>query len=162
MLYIYIYLYIFRTGDLEGNHSRHRNKAEGQQSMTDGGDSLEISSSSPPKQHHRIFQTWRIIFGVSCVIAVSLDPLFFYVPLINEENKCIELDKKLRTISLILRSVTDIIGIINIILQVINGYTDKNSGEDTDPKKTPWRWLYFLIDILVLLPFPQVRRDFFS
>ncbi|KAK7845263.1 cyclic nucleotide-gated ion channel 1 [Quercus suber] len=124
--------------------------------MIEGGDSLERSSSSPLEQHHRIFQTWRIIFGVSCVIAVSLDPLFFYVPVINEENKCIELDKKLRTISLILRSVTDIIGIINIILQVLNRYTDKNSGEDSDPKKIPRWWLYFLIDILVLLPFPQV------
>ncbi|KAK7828327.1 cyclic nucleotide-gated ion channel 1, partial [Quercus suber] len=93
----------------------------------------------------------------SCVIAVALDPLFFYVPVINEDNKCIGLDKKLRTISLILRSVTDIIGIINIILKVLNGYTDKTSGEDIDPKKIPWRWwLYFLIDILVLLPFPQV------
>lgn len=108
------------------------------------------------------FQLWRIIFGVSCVIAVAMDPLFFYVPVINEKNKCIELDKKLRTISLVLRSVTDIIGIINIILQVLNGYTDKNSGEDIDPKKIPRRWLYFLIDILVILPFPQVRRDFFS
>ncbi|KAF3946504.1 hypothetical protein CMV_027237 [Castanea mollissima] len=103
------------------------------------------------------FQSWRIIFGVSCVIAVALDPLFFYVPVINEDNKCIGLDKKLRTISLILRSVTDIIGIINIILQVLSGYTGKTSGEDIGPKKIPWRRrLYFLIDILVLLPFPQV------
>ncbi|XP_065620482.1 cyclic nucleotide-gated ion channel 1 [Quercus suber] len=138
----------FRIKDIEGSYSRHGVEAGGHQSMIDGGDSLE--------RHHRIFQTWRIIFGVSCVIAVSLDPLFFYVPLINEKNKCIELDKKLRTISLILRSVTDIIGIINIILQVNNGYTDKTSGEDIDPKKIPRPWLYFLIDILVLLPFPQV------
>ncbi|KAK9994725.1 hypothetical protein SO802_024428 [Lithocarpus litseifolius] len=125
--------------------------------MIDGGDSLERSSSSPLEQHYRIFQTWRIIFGVSCVIAVSLDPLFFYVPVIDEENKCIELDKKLRTISLILRSVTDIIGIINIILQVLNGYTEKTSGED---KKIPRLWPYFLIDILGLLPFPQVLGAF--
>ncbi|XP_050285493.1 cyclic nucleotide-gated ion channel 1-like isoform X3 [Quercus robur] len=102
------------------------------------------------------FQPWRIIFGVSCVLAVAMDPLFFYVPVINEGNKCIELDKKLKTISLVLRSVTDIIGIINIILQVLNGCTDKNSGEDIDPKKIPRWWLYFLIDILVILPFPQV------
>ncbi|XP_065628845.1 cyclic nucleotide-gated ion channel 1 [Quercus suber] len=111
--------------------TRNGVEAGDQQSVIDGRDSLERS--------------------------ISLDPLFFYVPVINEENKCIELDKKLRTISLILRSVTDIIGIINIILQVLNGYTDKTSGEDFDPNKTPrWWQLYFLIDILVLLPFPQV------
>nr|POE89415.1 cyclic nucleotide-gated ion channel 1 [Quercus suber] len=152
-----------RIHDIEGNYPRNGVEAGDQQSVIDGRDSLERSSSSllDHEQHHRILQTWRIIFGVSCVIAVSLDPLFFYVPVINEENKCIELDKKLRTISLILRSVTDIIGIINIILQVLNGYTDKTSGEDFDPNKTPrWWQLYFLIDILVLLPFPQVLGAF--
>ena len=60
-------------------------------------------------------QLWRIIFGVSCVIAVVLDPLFFYVPVINEDKKCIGMDKKLGAISLILRSVTDIIGIIILL-----------------------------------------------
>ncbi|KAK7853828.1 cyclic nucleotide-gated ion channel 1 [Quercus suber] len=126
--------------------TRNGVEAGDQQSVIDGRDSLERSSSS-----------LLIMSSITGSFKLSLDPLFFYVPVINEENKCIELDKKLRTISLILRSVTDIIGIINIILQVLNGYTDKTSGEDFDPNKTPrWWQLYFLIDILVLLPFPQV------
>ena len=108
-------------------------------------------------------QSWRIIFGVSCVIAVVLDPLFFYVPVINEDKKCIGMDKKLRTISLILSSVTIFIGIINIILQFHNGYKDENSGEEVkDFRKIAKRylWPYFVIDILVILPLPQVRRRF--
>ena len=110
-------------------------------------------------------QSWRIIFGVSCVIAVALDPLFFYVPVINEDKKCIGIDKKLRAISLILRSVTDIIGIINIILQFHDEYTyiDKASGnviKDFRKIAKTYLWPYFVIDILVILPFPQVRESF--
>ena len=110
--------------------------------------------------HPRWFlQSWRIIFGVSCVIAVALDPLFFYVPVINEDKKCIGMDKKLGAISLILRSVTDIIGIINIIMQFRNGYNENSREEVKGFRKIASRylWPYFVIDILVILPFPQVR-----
>ncbi|XP_050254860.1 cyclic nucleotide-gated ion channel 1-like [Quercus robur] len=132
-----------------------RNEAE------DGGP-LVLGSSSSMKIRDRWFlQSWRIIFGVSCVIAVALDPLFFYVPVINEDKKCIGIDKKLRAISLILRSVTDIIGIINIILQFHDEYThvDETSGKvvkDFRKKAKTYLWPYFVIDILVILPFPQV------
>ncbi|KAL6131225.1 hypothetical protein ACLB2K_069601 [Fragaria x ananassa] len=44
---------------------------------------------------------WDIVLVISCVIAVSLDPLFFYIPTINEEEKCLEMDTKLRTASTI-------------------------------------------------------------
>ena len=138
-----------------------RNEAE------DGGPLVLGSSSSmkirePPKW---FFRSWRIIFGVSCVIAVALDPLFFYVPVINEDKKCIGMDKKLGAISLILRSVTDIIGIINIILQFHDEYTyiDKASGnviKDFRKIAKTYLWPYFVIDILVILPFPQVRESF--
>ena len=136
--------------------------------MRNGGESSHLFRRSWSSMIIRdlpplFLQSWRIIFGVSCVIAVALDPLFFYVPVINEDKKCIGLDKKLRAISLILRSVTDIIGIINIILQFRNGYKDENSGEEVkDFRKIARRylWPYFVIDILVILPFPQVRRSF--
>lgn len=136
--------------------------------MTNGGESSNLlrrlwSSMIIPDIPHWFLQSWRIIFGVSCVIAVALDPLFFYVPVINEDKKCIGMDKKLKNISLILRSVTDFIGIINIFLQFRNGYKDENSGEVV---KDSWKiarrylWPYFVIDVLVILPFPQVRRSF--
>ncbi|KAM4068791.1 hypothetical protein ACB094_12G039400 [Castanea mollissima] len=119
------------------------------------------STERNPDPHRRFSQTWSIIFRLSCVIAVSLDPLFFYVPVINEENKCIELDKKLRTLAPILRTFTDVICIINIALQFYNGYIDETSGKATlitDPRKIARRylWPYLVIDILVLLPIPQV------
>ncbi|KAK7845222.1 cyclic nucleotide-gated ion channel 1 [Quercus suber] len=119
------------------------------------------STERNPDPHRRFSHAWSIIFRLSCVIAVSLDPLFFYVPVINEENKCIELDKKLRTLAPILRTFTDIICLLNIALQFYNGYIDENSKNAT-LIKDPWKiarrylWPYLVIDILVLLPIPQV------
>ena len=152
------FFFFFRINEdiEEGQNGRH---------VRNGGDSMLRSSSSMKifEPDHWFSQSWRIIFGVSCVIAIAMDPLFFYVPVIDEDKKCIGLDKKLRTTAIILRSVTDIIGVINIILQFHSGYKDEKSGEKIKiPGKIARRylWPYFLIDILVILPFPQVRESF--
>ncbi|KAK7845225.1 cyclic nucleotide-gated ion channel 1, partial [Quercus suber] len=76
---------------------------------------------------------WNKIFVVSCVIAVSLDPLFFYIPVTNEDNKCIRLDKKLRAAAIVLRSMTDIIHIVHMILQFRTGFIDKASRKFGKP-----------------------------
>ena len=104
---------------------------------------------------------------MSCVIAVSLDPLFFYIPVTNEDNKCVRLDKKLRATAIVLRSMTDIIHIVHMILQFRTGFIDKKllkSGKPVfvkDARKIARRyfWPYFVIDILVILPIPQVHKE---
>ncbi|TQE04648.1 hypothetical protein C1H46_009731 [Malus baccata] len=58
---------------------------------------------------------WSMIFVMSCVIAVSLDPLFLYILIIDEDNKCLQMDKKLSTIVLLLRSLTDIFFTVDFI-----------------------------------------------
>ncbi|KAM1254163.1 hypothetical protein ACFX2J_041948 [Malus domestica] len=58
---------------------------------------------------------WSMIFVMSCVIAVSLDPLFLYILIIDEDNKCLQMDKKLSTIVLLLRSLTDIFFAVDFI-----------------------------------------------
>ena len=110
---------------------------------------------------------WNKIFVVSCVIAVSLDPLFFYIPVTNEDNKCVRLDKKLRATAIVLRSMTDIIHIVHMILQFRTGFIDKASRKFGKPvfvkdaRKIARRyfWPYFVIDILVILPIPQVHKE---
>jgi hypothetical protein len=114
--------FLFRNLDIEGQYEKNnRVDAEEKYSKNDGGDLVGISTSTGKnnvdQDHYCFSQLWRIILGVSCVIAVSLDPSFFYIPVIDEDKKCIGSDKKLRSISLILRAVSDIIGVINIILQ---------------------------------------------
>ncbi|GLT53352.1 hypothetical protein SLA2020_266300 [Shorea laevis] len=108
-------------------------------------------------------QKWNKIFVLSCVIAVSLDPLFFYVPVINDEKKCIELDKKMEITAIILRSFTDIFYILHIVFQFRTGFIAPSSRvfgrgvlvEDAWAIAKRYLSSYFLIDILAVLPLPQ-------
>ncbi|KAM1049689.1 hypothetical protein FF2_031234 [Malus domestica] len=118
---------------------------------------------------------WKRIFIISCVFALFLDPLFLYIPIINEDVKCLELDKKLKNTALVLRSFTDLFYIANVIIQIYfepkarpfrvmgKSYCSTivlTKGailvEDAlDLAKWIWR-SHILIDILALLPIPQV------
>ncbi|CAL9008880.1 unnamed protein product [Prunus brigantina] len=109
---------------------------------------------------------WNQIFVISCVIAVSLDPLFFYIPFIDEDNKCLGMDKKLRVVALVLRSLLDITFIVHIICQIRQAFktansklqTTRNSGWESKAKAVALNlsWRSVVTDVLALLPIPQV------
>ncbi|XP_042503747.1 cyclic nucleotide-gated ion channel 1-like [Macadamia integrifolia] len=109
-------------------------------------------------------QRWNKIFVLLCVIAVSLDPLFFYIPVVDGVNHCLGLDRKLEITASVLRSFTDIFYILHIIFQFRTGFIAPSSrvfGRGVlveDPLAIAKRYLssYFLIDILAVLPLPQV------
>ncbi|PON50117.1 Voltage dependent potassium channel [Parasponia andersonii] len=109
-------------------------------------------------------QRWNKIFVLSCVIAVSLDPLFFYIPVIDDDRKCLSLDRKLEITASVLRSFTDIFYIIHIIFQFRTGFIAPSSRvfgrgvlvEDAWAIAKKYLSSYFLIDILAVLPLPQV------
>ncbi|BAT78803.1 Cyclic nucleotide-gated ion channel 1 [Vigna angularis] len=109
-------------------------------------------------------QKWNKIFVLSCLIAVSLDPLFFYVPVIDDNNKCLSLDRKMEITATVLRSFSDIFYIIHIIFQFRTGFIAPSSRvfgrgvlvEDTWVIAMRYLSSYFLIDILAVLPLPQV------
>lgn len=109
-------------------------------------------------------QKWNKIFVLSCVIAISLDPLFFYVPVIDDRRKCLDWDRKMEITASVLRWFTDIFYIIHIIFQFRTGFIAPSSrvfGRGVlveDPWAIARRYLstYFLIDILAVLPLPQV------
>ncbi|KAL6533292.1 Cyclic nucleotide-gated ion channel 1 [Orobanche minor] len=109
-------------------------------------------------------QKWNKVFVLSCMIAVSLDPLFFYIPVINDDKKCLDLDGKLELAASILRSFTDIFYLIHIIFQFRTGFIAPSSrvfGRGVLVQES-WaiakRYLssYFIVDILAVLPLPQV------
>ncbi|KAI5346202.1 hypothetical protein L3X38_014081 [Prunus dulcis] len=58
------------------------------------------------------------IFITSCVFGVFLDPLFLYIPLLNQDLKCLRLDNTITIIAVVLRSFTDLFYVGRIILQV--------------------------------------------
>jgi hypothetical protein len=105
-----------------------------------------------------------MMIALSCVIAVSMDPLFFYLPIINkiENNKCLRLDNGLKIIAYSLRYVTDFVNLLNISLQFICHYIDDQDSRKlglTKRYKYFFSW-YFVIDVLSILPLPQVRDTF--
>ncbi|KAJ8752875.1 hypothetical protein K2173_008610 [Erythroxylum novogranatense] len=131
------------------------------------GKSADKSSSSKIKildPQGPFLQRWNKIFVLSCLIAVSLDPLFFYVPVIDDEKKCLGLDKRMEVTANVLRSFTDIFYIIHIIFQFHTGFIAPSSrvfGRGVlvqDAWAIAKRYLssYFLIDILAVLPLPQM------
>ncbi|KAG5543284.1 hypothetical protein RHGRI_016129 [Rhododendron griersonianum] len=109
-------------------------------------------------------QKWNKIFVWSCVLAASLDLLFFYIPVIVDDKKCLGLDKKLQTAAIVLRSFSDIFYMIHMIFHFQTGFIVPSSevygrGELVkDASKIARRYLcsYFFIDILAVLPLPQV------
>ncbi|KAK7814691.1 putative cyclic nucleotide-gated ion channel 10, partial [Quercus suber] len=124
------------------------------------GDRPKKEAGPPPKKtildpQGQFLQTWNKVFVLSCVISVALDPLFFYIPMISEDNngeyehKCLGADKRLAKIACVLRSLFDAFyfrtGFIAPSSQVFG------RGEViTDPVAIAKRYLstYFLIDIL--------------
>ncbi|KAG6715373.1 hypothetical protein I3842_05G248800 [Carya illinoinensis] len=66
-----------------------------------------------------------------CVLSVIVDPFFFYVPVINEERKCIALDRRLYISITCLRTVLDSIPLLNIILQCLRHFANaRPRGQD--------------------------------
>ncbi|KAG7973667.1 hypothetical protein I3843_06G008700 [Carya illinoinensis] len=55
------------------------------------------------------FKYWNVILLVVCVVAVAVDPLFLYIPVINEATKCITIDNTLLVIAICVRSFLDLV-----------------------------------------------------
>ncbi|WJX80378.1 hypothetical protein P8452_63387 [Trifolium repens] len=111
-----------------------------------------------------MLQKWNQIFVITCVMAVSVDPLFFYIPVIVGKNKCLDLDEPLQTIASVLRTFFDLFYVICIIFRFRTGFLAPSSrvfGRGVlvgDPVAIMKRYLssHFIIDILSIIPLPQV------
>ncbi|KAI5314223.1 hypothetical protein L3X38_043399 [Prunus dulcis] len=61
---------------------------------------------------------WKRAFLASCVFGVLIDPLFFYIPIVNKDKKCIGLDNSLKGAVMSLRSTMDLFYVVNIFIQI--------------------------------------------
>jgi len=114
----------------------------------------------------QFLQTWNKFFVLSCVASVALDPFFFYIPIkkIDGENLCFGLDNRVAIYACVFRTLIDAFYALHIIFQFRTGFIAPSSrvfgrGElNVDPKAIAKRYLfsYFIIDILSILPLPQV------
>ncbi|XP_055810874.1 cyclic nucleotide-gated ion channel 1-like [Solanum dulcamara] len=112
----------------------------------------------------QFLQRWNRVFILACVFAVSLDPLFFYIPVIDNKNKCLDLDKTLKITACVLRSITDLFYIFHIILKFRTGFFRPSSLvfgrveliEDSSAIAKRYLFSYFIVDVVAVLPLPQI------
>ena len=108
-------------------------------------------------------------FFSSCILAVAVDPLFFFLPIIGSSN-CIGIDKQLAVTSTVIRTIIDSVYLIRVFLQFRTAYVAPSSrvfGSDElviDPMLIAMRYIrsYFIMDFFALLPLPQVLLQFFA
>ncbi|XP_015966822.1 probable cyclic nucleotide-gated ion channel 20, chloroplastic isoform X2 [Arachis duranensis] len=114
--------------------------------------------------HTKLVQQWNKFFAICCLLAIFVDPLFFFLLSVQKEHKCIVMNTPMTTLLVFLRSMNDFVYLINIILQFRLAYVAPESrvvgaGELVDhPKKIALHYLqtYFFLDLLVVIPLPQI------
>ncbi|KAK8602006.1 hypothetical protein V6N13_058328 [Hibiscus sabdariffa] len=111
---------------------------------------------------------WNWVFIISCLVALFIDPLYFYLPTVGGDAKssCVKTDTNLRIVVTCFRTVADIFYLLHIIIKFRTGYVAPNSttrvfgrGELVmDPGKIARRYLRtdFFIDFIATLPLPQI------
>ncbi|XP_062119880.1 cyclic nucleotide-gated ion channel 1-like isoform X2 [Humulus lupulus] len=97
---------------------------------------------------------WNTIFLASCVIGVFIDPFFLYIPIVNDDQKCLTQDFELLIVSLVLRSVTDFSYVLHIIFRLKTALAMSKKLDKSIFTGLPWP--YLLLNVLAFLPLPQV------
>ncbi|GMQ10247.1 hypothetical protein CsSME_00053323 [Camellia sinensis var. sinensis] len=105
---------------------------------------------------------WNHIFMVTCLIALFLDPMYFYLPKIGG-RVCMSMDVGLGVFITVLRCVVDLFSVLHMAMKFRTAYVAPSSrvfgrGElVTDPWLISKQYLKsdFLIDLAATLPLPQ-------
>lgn len=113
---------------------------------------------------NKSLRRWNRFFVISCIIAVAVDPLFFYLPVVDDTTRCLDIDWNLAIIATVLRTLLDVFYLVHMAFQFRTAFIAPSSrvfgrGELViDPGQIAWRYFCtsFGIDILAVLPFPQV------
>ncbi|RZB62116.1 putative cyclic nucleotide-gated ion channel 20, chloroplastic isoform D [Glycine soja] len=114
--------------------------------------------------HSKFIQHWNKVLATFCLVAIFVDPLFFFLLYVRQDFNCIVVNWKLTKALVIVRSMNDFIYCLNILLQFRLAFVSPESrvvgaGDLVDhPKKIALRYLkgYFLIDLFVVFPLPQL------
>ncbi|KAJ4950567.1 hypothetical protein NE237_027399 [Protea cynaroides] len=108
---------------------------------------------------------WNRVFLFSSLVALILDPLFFYLPLLEDvgSSTCMNTDLNLGIVVTCFRTVADLFYLLHILIKFRTAYVAPISrvfgrGELVmDSKKIAKRYLRtdFFIDLAATLPLPQ-------
>ncbi|XP_057460001.1 cyclic nucleotide-gated ion channel 17-like isoform X2 [Actinidia eriantha] len=109
---------------------------------------------------------WNRVFIVSCLVALFVDPLYFYLPSLGgtKSNQCVKTDLNLRIVVTCFRTIADVFYLLHVVIKFRTAYVAPSSrvfgkGELVmDPKKIARRYIRsdFFIDLIATLPLPQI------
>ncbi|KAL8480714.1 hypothetical protein ACS0TY_027307 [Phlomoides rotata] len=110
-----------------------------------------------------ILSRWNKCFLISCLVSLFVDPLFFYLPRV-QEAACMHSSVRLEIILTVVRSILDAFYAVQIFVQFRTAYVAPSSrvfgrGELViDSSKIASRYLrkHFWLDLLSALPLPQL------
>lgn len=110
------------------------------------------------------WQQWHSVFLFSCLAALFIDPLFFYLPVVDLDKVCLLIDGRLAIVITVLRTIIDIFHLIHIGVLFRTAFIIPSSnalgrGElVSDPLKIAKRYLsrQFILDLIAVLPLPQM------
>ncbi|KAG2700646.1 hypothetical protein I3760_06G008700 [Carya illinoinensis] len=89
---------------------------------------------------------WDVAFLVVCIVAIAVEPIFFYLPVIKEATKCIAIDTTLKIIGICVRSFLDLIALGDLVARKKKYIKSHDMMSTSD----------YVINILSILPVPQV------
>ncbi|RXI02248.1 hypothetical protein DVH24_026778 [Malus domestica] len=132
--------------------------AKGRYGKRDGGDrSIKCDIDSIKRGIHSIWIGITSLFVIMIFFGPMLvDPLFLYVPIINENIKCLTLDEKLKKIVIVLRAFTDLPYLLKIIDHVLRPWCTLSLLEDFLDFAELGIPVSPIQNILAVLPIPQI------
>ncbi|GAB2276548.1 Cyclic nucleotide-gated ion channel 18 [Dionaea muscipula] len=113
-----------------------------------------------------IVTQWNYIFLVTCVLALFIDPLYFFLP--SASVACLASDDSLLRSVTVLRTFADLFYFLHIAMKFRTAFVSPSSrvfgrGELVmDPYEIAWKYVKsdFIIDLAASLPLPQVVNWF--
>lgn len=113
----------------------------------------------------RFVTQWHHTFLISCLIALFLDPLYFFLPVVAGPA-CMRIDLGLGIAVTFFRTMTDLFYLAHMMMKFRMAFVAPSSrvfgrGELVkDPQQIAMRYLKsdFIIDFSATLPLPQVTR----
>ncbi|CAN1140254.1 Cyclic nucleotide-gated ion channel 18 [Linum perenne] len=107
---------------------------------------------------------WNHVFLLTSILALFIDPLYFFLPYVMAEKVCFSIDHHLAVVITYFRSLADLFFILHIFLKFRTAFVAPNTrvfgrGELVmDSKEIAHRYLRsdFVIDLAAALPLPQI------
>lgn len=113
----------------------------------------------------KTLENWRKAILLVCVVALGVDPLFLFIPVIDSPNFCFTFDKKLAAVVSAIRTFIDTFYVMHIIFNFITEFISPRSqvslrGELIVHYSKAIRkklfFFHFIVDICSVIPIPQV------